>query len=87
MSSVIVDFPSPMELVMMPLPFIRGASVIVEQPAVAVHRVIFPLALIVPSVFVVEGSFSVSLVIIYESTIFASILVLQFPILSFRFVR
>jgi hypothetical protein len=76
-----------MELIMMPLPLICYTTIIIKQPTISIHSIIFPLTLIVPSVFVVESTFTISLVVIDKATILASILVLQLSILPFWFVR
>ena len=65
-----------MELVVMPLALIGDAAVIVEQLSESIHGIILPLALVVASVLVVEGAFAVSLVVVDESAILASIFVL-----------
>ena len=73
---IVVDLAPPMELVVMPLALIGDAAVIVEQLSESIHGIFLPLALVVASVLVVEGAFAVSLVVVDESAILASIFVL-----------
>jgi len=75
-----------MELIVMPLPIICKTSIIIKKLTIAIHCVIFPLSLVVSSIFVVKGPFAVSLIVMYESAVLTSVLVLQLSVLAFGLV-
>ena len=79
---IVVDFPSAVEFVFVPLSFIGEDSIVVVQFTIAIHLVVFPLAFVEPAVFVVEGSLAVSLAVEEETLVFASILVFILLVLT-----
>ena len=73
-----------MKLVPIPLSFIGQFSRIIEQSAISVHHVVFPLTSIVASILVVEGALTVSFLSEYEASVYTTVLVCLLAILTSR---
>lgn len=61
LGAVIVDLAPAMELIHVPLPFIGQLPVVIEKLSPAMHHVVLPNPLVVPSVFVEEFALTLSL--------------------------
>lgn len=79
---IVIDFPSAVEFVFVPLSFIGENSVVVVQFTIAIHLVVLPLAFVEPAIFVVECPLAVSLAIEEEALVFASVLVFLLLVLT-----
>ena len=79
---IVIDFPSAVEFVFVPLSFIGEDSIVVVQFTIAIHLVVLPLAFVEPAIFVVECPLAVSLAIEEEALVFASVLVFLLLVLT-----
>lgn len=79
--TVIVDFTFPMKFVLVPLPFIRYFTIVIEQFPITVHWIFLPATFVIPTILVKELSLSVSLTIEHKPTVTTSVLVLLLDIL------
>ncbi len=73
--TVIKNLASSMKLISVPLALVCDVSGIVEQFSVAIHHILFPLTLIITTIFVIECSLPISLAIVDKTDISSAVLV------------
>lgn len=82
---IIIDNSSSMKLILIPLPFICELLCFIVQFAETTHHVVFPSALVVASVSVVESAMAITLAVQHVTDVFASVLVDLLHIVAFWF--